>query len=152
MSTIPAHHKFIMEAEGFRSKPYLCSAGVHTIGYGSIRLAGGDRVSMFTPPVTEAEAYALLVGHLKPLEASVRALLKVTTPLNQFGALVSLAYNIGCGSLSRSTLLRLHNLGRTEEAADQFLVWNKVRQGGAMVPVPGLTNRRIRERDLYLTP
>ena len=35
--------KLIMESEGFRSAPYLCPAGVPTIGYGSTFYADGPK-------------------------------------------------------------------------------------------------------------
>jgi lysozyme len=80
-----------------------------------------------------------------------------TTP-NEFAALVSFAYNVGCDDdadaiaegLGDSTLLRLHNAGNKRAAADQFLKWNKARVRGKMVPMCGLTDRREAERELYL--
>jgi lysozyme len=64
----------------------------------------------------------------------------------QFDAMVSLAYNIGMGAFSGSTLLQYHKAGRFADAADQFLRWNK--QAG--VVLKGLTARRQAERALYL--
>ena len=46
--------------EGFRSKPYLCPAGVPTIGYGSTLYSDGRRVTLDDPPMDEPTARALL--------------------------------------------------------------------------------------------
>jgi lysozyme len=72
----------------------------------------------------------------------------VSVTPTQFGALVSLAYNIGGAALSKSTLIKRLNAGRTQEAADQFLVWN--RAGGRVLS--GLQRRREAERALFLHP
>jgi lysozyme len=45
-------------------------------------------------------------------------------------------------------VLREHNAGNHQTAADAFLLWNKAR--GRVLP--GLDRRRREERDLYLQP
>jgi lysozyme len=72
----------------------------------------------------------------------------VTIPLNQnqFDALVSLAYNIGTGAFSKSTLVKKLNTGDIRGAADQFDVW--VNAGGKRMQ--GLVNRRTKEKTLFL--
>ena len=37
--------------EGFSAKPYLCPAGVWTIGYGSTYYANGDKVTKDDPSI-----------------------------------------------------------------------------------------------------
>lgn len=64
---------------------------------------------------------------------------------NRFDALVSLAFNIGLGNLTSSTLLRKHVAGDYAGAADQFIRWNKA-AGKVMA---GLTRRREAEAKLY---
>ena len=63
---------------------------------------------------------------------------------NQFDALCSLVFNIGCGAFQGSTLLRKLKAGET--AASEFLRWNKA--GG--VELKGLTRRREAEMRLFL--
>ena len=74
---------------------------------------------------------------------------KVSVPLsdNQRAALVSLVFNIGAGAFAGSTLLKLLNAGNYAGAADQFLVWKKVKG----VDSPGLIARRASERNLFLS-
>lgn len=63
----------------------------------------------------------------------------------QFDALVSFAYNVGIGNLTKSTLLRLHRAGDYAGAANEFAKWNKA-AGKVMA---GLTRRRAAEAALY---
>jgi hypothetical protein len=72
----------------------------------------------------------------------------VHVPLSeaQRSALTSLAYNIGVGAFTKSTLLRLLNAGDYAGAADQFDVW---RYDNGKV-VPGLVSRRRQEKLIFL--
>jgi lysozyme len=64
----------------------------------------------------------------------------------QFDALVAFSFNCGLGALQASTLRRLYNAGDITGAAAEFPKWNK---GGGRV-LPGLTRRRLEERNLFL--
>lgn len=66
---------------------------------------------------------------------------------NQFDAMVSLAYNIGCKAFASSSLTRLYNAGDLDGAASQFGRWNKA----AGKVLAGLTRRRQAERDLFVS-
>jgi len=44
--------------EGYRAKPYLCPAGIPTIGYGSTYYADGRKVTWEDPPMDEPTARA----------------------------------------------------------------------------------------------
>jgi lysozyme len=61
-------------------------------------------------------------------------------------ALVSFSFNLGLGTLQRSTLRLKHNRGDYEGAAEEFLKYTKA--GGNVLK--GLVNRRNDERALYL--
>jgi len=54
-------------------------------------------------------------------------------------------YNCGERNLARSTLLKLVNAKRFDEAAEQFAPWNR---GGGKV-LRGLTRRRAAEAELF---
>lgn len=112
-----------------------------TIGYGH---TGGVKPG---DTVTEAEAEELLRQDLEKFEDCVNAYVSVPITQSQFDALVSFAFNVGCGALKSSTLLRLLNNGDTEAAAAQFGRWNKA----AGRVLAGLTRRRGAERDLFQT-
>lgn len=143
MRTNTAGLSLIKSFEGCELRAYKCPAGVLTIGFGH---TGPDVTSGLV--ITAHRAEELLQGDLARFERAVAAALRVPVAANQFAALVSLAYNIGPAALAKSTLLRRLNAGRTQEAADQFLVWN--RAGGRVLA--GLTRRREAERALFLHP
>ena len=137
----------IKEFEGFRANPYLCSAGVPTIGYGSTRYADGDGVSLRDPAISESQAEELFRTTLASYEAGVSKVVKVEIEQYEFDALVSLCYNIGIGNFTSSTLVRLLNEGGAPiDVAAQFLRWNRANSR----VIPGLTARRERERALFL--
>ena len=135
----------VMEAEGFRPVPYLCPAGVWTIGYGHTRL--DDRpVHRDTRTITESEARALLVrtltGDMEPIQRSCEVILLA----DEMAALLSFVHNFGLTKFRASTLLRHINAGRMKEAADEFPKW--VLSGGKHLN--GLIVRREKERKLFL--
>lgn len=74
----------------------------------------------------------------------------VTLNANQYGALVSWAFNVGCGNVKSSTLLRRLNRGENPKAVieSELPQWNK----GKGKPIAGLTRRRKAEVDLANTP
>lgn len=109
---------------------------------------------------TQEYADHRFVADLTHRAANVRAMCTVEPDKYELGALVSLAYNIGLrrdkpgkGGLYWSSVLRLHNEGKKNEAARAFLLYNKARnQKGQLIEVDGLTTRRMAEAALYLTP
>jgi lysozyme len=138
----------IAEFEGLSLKPYKCSAGVPTIGFGSTYYENGTRVQMNDLPITKQRAEQLLQHTADRFASKVANLIKKPVTQNQFNALVSFAFNVGSGALASSTLLKLVNVNPNDiMIAKEFLRWNKV--GGK--PVQGLTNRRIKESALYFT-
>ena len=138
----------IKEKEGLRLKPYLCSAGVATIGYGSTMYADGRKVTLKDAAITEPQALELLANTLGKYEKAVNDYVKVTLTQNEFDALVSFTYNLGAGNLLSSTLLKKLNAGDKAGAANQFEVWNKA--GGKVLQ--GLVTRRAAEKALFLKP
>ena len=141
-------YNLIKEFEGLSLKPYKCSAGVPTIGYGSTYYENGIRVQMSDAPITGARAEVLLKHVADRFALKVANLLKKPVTQNQFNALVSFAFNVGSGALASSTLLKLVNTNPNDAMiAKQFLRWN--RANGKVIQ--GLTNRRIKESALYFT-
>jgi len=135
--------------EGFRPRPYLCPAGIPTIGYGSTYYPGGRRVTLADPPINEAEARILLVRELMHTYApGVLRLCPGLLPLailnddwGKFCAIVDFAYNLGVGRLQTSTLRRKINAQDWAGAKEQLMLW--VRGGGRVLP--GLVRRREAE-------
>lgn len=135
----------IKQFEGFRSNPYLCPAGVPTIGYGSTVYQDGAHVKLSDNPISEGEAVIILYATLRQYENAVNRYVKVTINQNQFDALVDFAYNVGIGALQSSTLLRKVNNGDFKGASLEFGKW--VHAGGKVLK--GLVLRREAERKLF---
>lgn len=134
---------FIAREEGCVLHAYKDSVGVWTIGVGHALRAGDG----YTPASTLSteETLDLLHADVQRVVDLVNA--KVTAPLNQnqFNALVSLGFNIGCGALGSSTLVKKLNSGDYAGARAQFAVWRMA--GGK--PNAVLAARRAREATLF---
>lgn len=145
------HRSLIKEFEALRLKPYLCSAGVPTNGWGTTRYPGGAAVTLKDPAITVEQASAYFDYDLRRFESGVKALLKRATPAHEFSALVSFAYNMGLGALERSTLLKLHNAGISpSKVAEEFPKWRFEKANGTPKPSWGLLRRRLSEAHMYL--
>jgi len=154
----PKALKMIAHHEGVRLKPYRCPASLWTIGVGHVidvnqcSMKVEDRLCMPCPPdwnrtFTMEEVNAILA---KDLERFERGVLKYCPSAGSrqgwMDALVSFSFNVGLGTLQRSTLRQRHNRGDYDGAAEEFLKYTKA--GGK--ELKGLVNRRKDERALYL--
>ena len=143
-----AGYLLITEFEGFSAKPYLCSAKVPTIGYGSTYYSDNKRVTMLDKEISKLQAFEMFKTIADRFASKVSQL--VTSPLNQnqFNACVSLAYNIGMANFMNSTLLKLVNKNHNDILIGlEFKKWNKVNKK----EVAGLTKRRNYESDIYFS-
>lgn len=113
-----------------------------TVGYGH---TGPEVVPGLV--ITQEQADKFLRNDLERAERCVNNAVKGNITQNQFDALCDFVYNLGCGALGKSTLLRCINSGDDIVAAEEFGKWNRA-AGKVMA---GLTRRREAERDLFLT-
>jgi len=146
MKTGPQGIALLKGSEGFKARPYLCPAGVATIGYGSTYYPNGKKVTMKDAMITEHEACVILEHVLVPFEAGVSGMVKISLKQGEFDALVSFSYNLGLTALRNSTLMRKLNAGDKSGAARQFGSW--INANGK--PLPGLITRRENERKMFL--
>lgn len=136
--------EIIREFEGFRALAYLDSAGIWTIGFGTIKINGkpvkrGDIC-------TEDQAEQWLKSDSVWVDACLDKYVTAAVNQNQFDALASLVYNIGETAFKSSTLLAKLNAGDYNAAADNFDRW--INAGGKRNQ--GLVNRRAKEKGLFL--
>jgi len=127
--------------EGLRLTAYRDCGGVLTIGYGH---TGPDVVEGMT--IDEAQAEALLRADLQSAVDCVNRAVTAAITQNQFDALVDFCFNVGCGSLLKSTLLKKVNASDFAGAAEQFALW--VHAGGEVVA--GLVRRRKLEAEMFV--
>jgi len=138
----------IKEFESFRAAPYLCAAGVPTIGWGTTRYPDGKAVKLSDPKITEAVGDMYLHHDLSTFESAVNKALTIPIQQSQFDACISLCYNIGQGNFASSTLVKMLNAGTAPDLiAPQFLRWDKAKGK----PLAGLTRRRKAEMNLFLS-
>lgn len=129
----------IKSFEGLRLAAYKDAVGVWTIGWGST----GPHVKAGMT-ITRDEAETLLRQDLRRFEECVERECPVATD-NQFAAMVSLAFNIGCAGFEGSTVCRMHKAGNYTRARLAFAMW--VKAGGKTLA--GLVRRRAAEAALY---
>lgn len=138
--------ELIKSHEGLRLEAYIDPVGVLTIGYGHTKNVFPNQI------ITEREADSLLMSDIVEAERAVNNLVKSDLTQSQFDALVSFVFNLGAGSLQRSTLLKKINQDSTQsDIAFQFQRWDKGRVNGVLVPLPGLVKRRKEEAELYFS-
>lgn len=145
MNLSPKGLDLLKKFEGFRSKPYLCSAGKKTIGYGHVLLFGEDLTE-----VTLDEAHTLLKHDVSWAERAVSRILP-HLPQNQFDALVCFVFNIGETEFVKSNVCKYLKLRMPDQALDYWKQWNKVVDPRTKMQVvsQGLQNRRNAEMALF---
>ncbi len=126
--------------EGLRLTAYQDQVGVWTVGYGhtGAEVHGGLLI-------TQDQAAILLHSDVAGAVACVNRAVTANITQCHFDALVDFVFNLGCGRLLGSTLLRHVNAGEFDLAAPQFLLWDHA--GG--VVVQGLLKRRQAEMTLF---
>jgi lysozyme len=137
----------IKKFEGLSFKPYLCPAGIPTIGYGNTYYANNEKVKLTDEPITKAEARELLEKLAnKDFASFVNKYVKVDLNQNQFDALISFIYNVGHVNFRNSMLLKKLNNCDFEGASKEFKKWiysnKKV--------LNGLVTRREFEKELFI--
>ena len=133
--------------EGYKAKPYLCPAGIPTIGYGSTYYHDGRKVTLEDQPMDEPTARALLMVELEHtyLPGVLRNCPILATDERKCNAIVDFCYNLGTGRLQTSTLKRKINAQDWDGAKEELMKWNR---GGGKV-LAGLTKRRTAECALF---
>lgn len=133
--------------EGCYLRPYLCPAGVPTIGYGATYYPGGRRVTLHDAPISKTRAEALLIWMVrtKYLPPVLKLCPGADTP-ERLAALIDFAFNLGAGNLKASTLRKRANAGRWDDVPAELRKWNKA--GGRVLR--GLVKRREAEAGLVI--
>ena len=154
-------HKF----EGYRDKPYQCSASMWTIGWGHVIYQEQIKYPLVAKDGytgTLRKDYPLRTEHNRvwskdelvkifkdDLVSFERGVLRLAPNLaghqGAFDACVAFSFNVGLGNFQRSTIRM--KIGREEwkEASEAFMSWTKA--GGK--ELRGLVLRRSAERKLF---
>ena len=144
--------------EGVRFKPYQCPAKLWTIGVGHVLYPNQGKMPIDqrgsfplaqedNRAFSKNEVNAILRADLARFEKGVATYCPVPLTQGQFDALVSFSFNVGLGTLQRSTMRQKVIRGDMEGAAEELL---KYCMAGGKV-LRGLQKRRIDERALFLS-
>ena len=149
--------ELIKHHEGIRYKPYRCPARLWTVCVGHVLYPDQGKM-----PIDQRDGYALhpednrtfskeevdaiLRSDLDRFERGVSKLITAQLSQGMFDALVSFSFNVGLGTLQRSTLRAKLNRGDKEGAAEELLKYCMA--GGKILK--GLQKRRIDERAMFL--
>ncbi|KAK7414850.1 hypothetical protein QQX98_006365 [Neonectria punicea] len=142
----------LMESfEGFSADVYIDPTGNPTVGYGHLCTETNCAEVPYSIPLSDADGEQLLRDDIAVAQQCITldTTSDVVLNANQYGALVSWAFNVGCGASGSSTLIRRLNNGEDPNtvAGEELPKWNK---GNGEV-IPGLTRRRAAEVDLFQT-
>ena len=148
----------IKHHEGVRQKPYRCPAKLWTVGVGHVLYPEQGKLKLderdgFALKIEDfrtfsmGEVDAILRADLDRFERGVEKFCPVPLTQGQFDALVSFSFNVGLGTLQRSTLRQKILRGDMEGASQELL---KYCMAGGKV-LKGLLNRRNDERAVFLS-
>jgi lysozyme len=150
--------ELIKHHEGVRLRPYRCPAKLHTIGVGHVLYPEQGKMKIEerdgfalkdadSRTFSMEEVNAILKSDLSRFERGVVQFCPVPLTQGQYDALISFSFNVGLGTLQRSTLRQKVLRGDMEGASDELLKYCKA--GGKILK--GLENRRKDERALFLS-
>ena len=157
MRTLLNGRNLIIRAEGFRSDAYLCSAGIATIGFGSIRWQDGERVQL-GDTISRQDAEALLTDYIaRHIDPVIPRLISRPLTQPQWDAFASFLYNFGEDKARGYTLTKVIADGPKGndidalQAYEALLIkwWPVYRMAGGK-PLLGLFRRRVAELLTFL--
>jgi lysozyme len=141
----------ITKWEGFVAKPKPDPIGLPTVGYGHLCQKKNCAEVKYKFPLTKATAKQLLNDDIPKYTKCLADYLNNKPKLNsnQWAALTSWVFNIGCGNAKTSTLIRRLNKGESPNlvAGQELPKWKYA--GGKVLQ--GLVNRRKDEIALFKT-
>lgn len=130
----------LMQREGVKLRAYKDSRGINTIGCGHTGRMSPPMVDV-SMTITKLQCQQYLASDLAPVERTINSVIKKPMTQNQFDAMVSLAFNIGNGGFTGSSVVHHFNNGDIKGAANSFLMWEKP---------ASLKTRRESERKQFL--
>ncbi|KAH6909356.1 glycoside hydrolase family 24 protein, partial [Coprinopsis sp. MPI-PUGE-AT-0042] len=145
----------IQEFEGFEDVPRPDPIGLPTAGFGHLcKQTNCAEVTAagFTFPLSQQEGVQLLQNDIGQFTSCLNDMLNDNVVLNenQFGALTSFTFNLGCRTVQRSTLMRRLNAGENPNTvAGQEMPKFRLANGKVF---NGLVRRRAAEVALFQTP
>jgi len=140
--------KLIKHFEGVRNHPYLDCVGLYTVGVGHLIGNGKSLPESWNKTFTDAEIDALLIKDLEKFEKGIAKLFPLSFKFTQgmYDSLCSFSFNLGLGTLQRSTVRSALLRGDKKMAGESLLKY--CRAGGKVLK--GLQVRRQTEYNLLM--
>ena len=148
--------------EGVRYKPYLCPGKLYTIGVGHVMYPEQAKIPSTPEGMARRKAWPLrpednrqwsveevdriLAKDVERFERGVAKFVPIKLLQNEFDALVSFSFNLGLGTLQRSTIRQALLRGDKVAAMQSLRKYNKA--GGKVLR--GLDNRRKDEEAMFI--
>ncbi len=133
--------RLIGDFESCQAESYYCPAKVLTVGIGHT----GSDIEL-NKTYTNGEIAKLWISDIKEAETCVIDSVKASVSQGQFDAYTSFAFNKGCSTFKRSSVLKYANAGDKVNSCKSML---KYIYAGKTV-LPGLVRRAKAESDLCL--
>jgi lysozyme len=132
-------------AEGLRQWAYYDPPGILTVCYGT---TGPEVVKGKFYSLEQCKAY-LNRDMMKAIEHVERC--HPGLPENVLAAFGDAVYNLGPTVACNSTASKYLSAGNIPAACNQLPRWNKAKVADVYVELPGLTKRRLKEKELCLS-
>jgi lysozyme len=121
---------------------------LYSIGMGH-QIQPGEEY-LLNKTITEDEVRALFKKDIEKVARDVESVVRVPLTKNQKIALVSIRYNTGSGGFRSGNLLSTLNSGNYAKTA--ILIPDFITTSDGGIFNPGLRNRRLKERNLFVNP
>ena len=141
--------KLIKHFEGVRNRPYRDAIGLWTVGVGHLIGDGKQLPDSYNKTFTDREIDDLLRKDLARFERGVAMLFPVSYRFTQgtYDSIISFSFNLGLGTLQRSTVRSALLRGDKNMAGESLLKY--CRAGGKILK--GLQLRRQAEYNLMMS-
>lgn len=145
MKTSVEGRNLIKSFESLRLSSYYDSAGILTIGYGHTSEAGLPKVTNGMV-ITKQQADEIFDRDIVQYEKCVSNNVNANLNQNQFDALVSFCYNVGCKNFVKSSVLKNLNKQDFDKVPDSLMLYVYSNHK----KLNGLIKRRSAEVELFL--
>ena len=136
--------------EGYKSKPYLDSAKVATIGIGSTSYENGSKVKMTDKPITKERAVEIAKAHIAKDEVVFRKSLQgVKLTQAEYDVYLDFVYNYGQANWNGSSMLRNLKAGQYKQACASLLKYKYVAKRDCSIRSNGCYGVWARQQDRY---
>ena len=113
--------------EGYKSKPYLDSAKVATIGIGSTSYENGTKVKMTDKPISKERAVQIAKAHIAKDEVAFRKSLQgVKLTQTEYDVYLDFVYNYGQANWNGSSMVHNLKAGQYKQACSSLLKYKYV--------------------------